>query len=341
VQSSDYLSHLFILYYEFFAHFLITRKTLQYKIRPTEPFPSIAPWLPNFSELLTSYPHATIPSTPSSISGNLATLAPSKMHVLSWASWLFVVCVGSAGAATSNSSGVVEVDLVFPRNDTYAPTPYMPIIFGIQNTEFPPLQNLGIEIHIWNKTNGTIIDEGSFGDFYSSRDWANMSDTDPFLIYHHYDKLNTEGIWRLVWTLSWTDCIDAHSKKTLSRSQSSAITFSTKKSAQDIDLVTATKDNNCSQDQGIAFNITNTHEAPAGDESCTTVANSTVIPNPCRVKIDSAAASSISASLTEDLCSRLDPPISCPSDESAAQRMPVGSVACLMAAFGMLGYILM
>jgi hypothetical protein len=28
------------------------------------------------------------------------------------------------------SSGVVEVDLIFPRNETYAPTAYLPIIFA-------------------------------------------------------------------------------------------------------------------------------------------------------------------------------------------------------------------
>jgi len=60
----------------------------------------------------------------------------------------------------------------------------------------------------------------------------------------------------------------------------------------------------------------------------------TVTPNSCRVKVDSAAASNISASLSEKLCPRRNPPINYPSDESAAQKLLVGGVACLMAVSG-------
>jgi hypothetical protein len=31
--------------------------------------------------------------------------------------------------------GRYEVDLVFPRNDTYAPAPYVPIVFGSHNID--------------------------------------------------------------------------------------------------------------------------------------------------------------------------------------------------------------
>ena len=82
-------------------------------------------------------------------------------------------------------------------------------------------------------------------------------------------------------------------------------------------------------------------EASDSGERCAAVANYTVTPNPCRVKIDSAAASNISASLPEQLCSRRNPPIDCPSDESAAQQRLVGGMAWLMAAFGALSYLFM
>jgi hypothetical protein len=122
--------------------------------------------------------------------------------------------------------------------------------------------------------------------------------------------------------------------------QSSAITFTTRKSAQGIDLVTATKDQNYSEDQGIAFKIMDTEKASGSGERCAAVANYTVTPNPCRVKIDSAAASNTSASSPEQLCSCRNPPIDCPSDESAAQQLLVEGMACLMAVFGALSYLL-
>ncbi len=252
--------------------------------------------------------------------------------------------MGAVNAAASDSSGVVEVDLVFPRNDTYAPTPYVPIVFGFQNTELAPLLNLSIELRVWNITNGSRVDQGSFGDNYDDLRWTNTSSTDPLLIYRHYDQLNTEGIWRLVWTLTWSNCtLEPYWTGTnlTGYMQSSGITFTTRKSAQDIDLVTATEDQNCTEDQGIAFKIMNTEEAFDGGGRCAAVANYTVTPNPCRVKIDSAAASNISASLPEQLCSRRYPPIDCPSDKSAAQRLLVGGITFLMAAFGALSYILM
>ncbi|CAG5173167.1 uncharacterized protein ALTATR162_LOCUS7588 [Alternaria atra] len=171
-----------------------------------------------------------------------------------------------------------------------------------------------------------------------------MSSTDPYLKYRHYDQFDTEGIWRLVWTLSWSNCTQEPywtGTNLTGYMQSSAITFTTKKSAQDIDLVTATKDQNCSKDQGIALKIMDAEEVSDSGGRCAAVANYTVTPNPCWVKIDSAAASNISASLPEQLCSRRNPPVDCPSDKSAAQQLLVGGMACLMATFGALSYFLM
>jgi hypothetical protein len=268
------------------------------------------------------------------------------MHVLSWASWLFVACIGAAGAATSDPLGVVEVDVVFPRNDTYAPTPYLPIVFGFQNTELASLLKFRIELHIWNITNGSIVDEGSFGDYHKYQDWGNTYSTDPFLIYNHYDNFNTEGTWLLLWSLTCSNCTDVNPWEGTyfhgSMEQSSTITFTTKKSAQEIDLVAATKDENCSEDQGIAINITETIEAPAagGEKISAALVNSTATPNPCRVKIDSAFATNMSVSLAEDLCWRQNLSMSCFSRESAAQQLLTRGITCLIAVFGALSFVL-
>lgn len=69
-----------------------------------------------------------------------------------------MISVGTAHAATRDISGVVEVDLLFPRNDTCAPAPHVPIVFAIQNTELAPLLNLWIGFEVYNMTNGSILD---------------------------------------------------------------------------------------------------------------------------------------------------------------------------------------
>ncbi|KAJ5759971.1 hypothetical protein N7520_007127 [Penicillium odoratum] len=46
------------------------------------------------------------------------------------------------------------------------------------------------------------------------------------------------------------------------------------------------------------------------------------------------------ASLQAGLCNGLNPPSDCPEDESAAQRLTVGIISCLLGAFGALGFFL-
>jgi len=283
------------------------------------------------------------------------------MRVLTWVTWLFVSLVGAVDAAASDTSGVVEVDLVFPRNDTYAPEPYFPIVFAVQNPELATLLSLRLGFEVWNITNGSIVDEGSFGDYYkrSTLNWTDTSSSDPELVYRHYTEFKTEGKWMLVWNLIWSNCTydplrEIYYQK--GHSQTSGVTFTTKKTAQGIDLVDATKDQSCPGDQGIAVNVVDTTKVTGGSygvgEQCAVLDNSTVTPTPCRVDIDSTAASSIAAALTASLCSdenlmwveagrAPEPEISCPVDESAAQQLLVGGLTCLMVAIGALGYLLL
>ncbi|KAI4685537.1 uncharacterized protein J4E84_006265 [Alternaria hordeiaustralica] len=282
------------------------------------------------------------------------------MRLLTWVTWLSISLLGAVDAAASDTSGVVEVDLVFPRNDTYAPAPYVPIVFAVQNPELASSLSLRLGFEVWNMTNGSKVDEGSFGDYYesSSLNWTNTSSSDPELVYRHYTEFNTEGKWSLVWNLIWSNCTydplrEIYYQK--GQSQTSGITFTTKKTAQGIDLVDATKNQSCSENQGIAFNVVDTTKVTGGSygvgEQCAVLDNSTVTPTPCRVNIDSTAASSITAALTASLCSdeyrmwveagrAQEPEISCPADESAAQQLLVGGITCLIAAIGALSYLL-
>ena len=38
-------------------------------------------------------------------------------------------------AAVHAASGLVEVDLMFPQNDTYAPTPILPVVWTIRGAD--------------------------------------------------------------------------------------------------------------------------------------------------------------------------------------------------------------
>jgi hypothetical protein len=266
------------------------------------------------------------------------------MRILFWTAWALGVCSGAVNAAASKTSGVVEVDLVFPRNETYAPTSILPIVFGFQNSELAPFLGLQLSFTVWRWDN---LSDFPVTSSYDLR-WANFSSNDPYFEYRHFTKFDREGTWKLTWTVGWANCTeDSLAKQGKDRvefhSSTTSTVFTTKNSAQEVDLSTATKNEDCSTDMGFAFNVTNTHKVPtgiewAGGETCVAVAPSLPTPNPCQVKIDSAAAASMSASITERRCKGTDPPADCPSDESAAQKLLVGGVACLMAVVGALGY---
>ncbi|KAK4155344.1 hypothetical protein C8A00DRAFT_13646 [Chaetomidium leptoderma] len=56
------------------------------------------------------------------------------MRLPARAVWSLVASLAWLGAIV-NAAGVLEVDLVFPRNETYAPPTYMPVIFAFRNPE--------------------------------------------------------------------------------------------------------------------------------------------------------------------------------------------------------------
>lgn len=49
-----------------------------------------------------------------------------------------VVLLGVARVGATTFPATVEVDLIFPRNDTYGPSVLFPIVFAIQNIALAP-----------------------------------------------------------------------------------------------------------------------------------------------------------------------------------------------------------
>lgn len=251
-------------------------------------------------------------------------------------------------AAGSETTGTMEVDLVFPRNETYAPTEWFPIVFAIQNSHLASVCIPFISVKIWRWED---INDYPVNYSFQTR-WANFSTSDPYFVYNDFHGFNTEGVWKLLWEVAWQSCTPdprafwgKHSIMT--NHSASGFLFTTKRSAQAVDLVAGTGGNNCSEDAGVTFEIKDIVDVPTrvnwdGGDTCAVLSSSTPAPKPCRVKIDPAAASSIAASLTAKKCEALVPATGCPpEDESISQRLTVGGVVLLSGVLGAMGYMLL
>lgn len=254
-----------------------------------------------------------------------------------------LVCLAVAVNATDG--GVIEASLVFPRNESYAPTDSLPIVFAFQNAELAEHFNFHIYYTIRNASD---IWSNETVSFPKSLKWANWSSHEPYFASTFYrDKFLIEGRWELLWRLTWGACHEEdafmRTPPRVSNVTFGGIDFTIKSGAQAADLVTGTaNDKLCTEGPGLAVNVTGQVEHdPMGNSCAVVVASSTPTPNPCRVSIGSATAASISASWTARACNATFPPDFCPpKEDSSSQRLAVAGVASLAAVFGALSFLL-
>jgi hypothetical protein len=257
---------------------------------------------------------------------------------------ILLACLGAVNAA----AGVLEVDLVFPRNETYSPTLIFPVIFAFQNSALAPFLNPTLLLDITG-----IDNDRQTGALYDLR-WANFSSSDPYYELRVVD-FTKEGRWQLTWELGWDSCTE----DSLALSRLDGITtnrtthstwFTIKNSTQDVDLVAATTNRNCTENEGVSISVATTVPVPKQvtwegvSGACASLASTTPAPTPCQVKIDSAAALSMSSAMTSRYCQAtlVAPGDLCSSegdDKSTAQRLAGGAAVGLAAALGALGYI--
>ncbi|KAE8152019.1 hypothetical protein BDV25DRAFT_128314 [Aspergillus avenaceus] len=263
--------------------------------------------------------------------------------------WLLVTCVGAIIGTTTAT--ILEVDVVFPRNETYAPNFWFPIVFAFQNAKSAELLNFYITFDIWNwhKNLGE-----SYGYSHELK-WANWSSHEPYFEYRFVDHLMREGHWRLQWTVSWQSCNEIAppgnlGQKMIENDTTWYVNFATNNSAPAVDLVAATANKTtCARELGHAINVTDrTMDSDLSANwarrwTCAVVASSTPTPtpDPCRVTIDSANAASMTASWNAKLCKGLNPPPDCPKKRSASQQLRVVGTSCVLAASGALGFLLL
>ncbi len=147
-------------------------------------------------------------------------------------------------------AAIVEVDLVFPRNDTYAPGPLMPVVFAIQN---PNLATPFFTI-FWQIAGVDARGEPFQGRYLELAD-TNITGPDPiFRADYAWDLNGTETTWMLRWylmrrTLSCYNGPEVNS----SRHELQSVWFSTKPGAPSPNLVQGP--GTCAS-SGIAYNVT-------------------------------------------------------------------------------------
>ncbi|KAK4122165.1 hypothetical protein N657DRAFT_646842 [Parathielavia appendiculata] len=263
--------------------------------------------------------------------------------------------------AVVDAGGVLEVDLVFPRNETYAPGADMPVVFAFQNgdAEFVRYLEPAIDYFVWNLSDGNTVNS-SFGEHrWAKTNWSNHKPGEPYFLhdFHGLFKPGMEGRWRLSWQVSWAICGEEEDDpepvwRSNSYIQSVEYTINSK-DGRAWDLVAATADDiTCTTAFGVTINATDVvREVPkrktVDGGTCAVVYHSSPTPNPCQIEVSSAAAASISASWTASLCSPWgkltmpqDTPANCPSENGDVQRLAIAGVASLAVALGAIGFLL-
>ena len=270
--------------------------------------------------------------------------------------------LASLGAsADATGGGVVEFDVMFPRNETYAPGDELPVLIAIQNAALATHLNAEMNLRLYNLTE-LLLDRND-GNLFTQplRTWGrwlkneNLTANEPYfmldVLSQTYELNGGEGRWRLAWAVYWEGCagIAATTLSPVNRWNDSHrhVDFTIQRGAQPIDMVAGTADGKpCPPALGVALNVTSPTVAvpPAaswtGDPSCAVVASDSPTPtaNPCRVKVDSAVVARMSASRLAEMCEAR--PGHC-GQSGASQPLAVAGAAGLAVTFGALGFFLL
>ena len=215
----------------------------------------------------------------------------------------------------AQAAAVVEFDLIFPRNDTYAPGPLMPVLFAIQNSATAASLNFTIFWEIYPLANaGKIRAMGGVAGLTKT----NLTSGDPYFAVGYAQGLNgTEDSWVLRWDLRFANCSGSSpGTKVTQNSETRYHFFSTKPGALAPNLVQGP--GSCVNSTGVAINVAETLPLNL-DNSCLALASPPIVAaNPCAVTVDNAMA----ALILGKNCGP-DTATTCFSVSGAAQGAPV------------------
>jgi hypothetical protein len=126
------------------------------------------------------------------------------MFIVSLASLVLLLSTETVQASTGSLSGVVEVDLLFPRNETCAPTEYMPLVFAFQNPEMAPLFGPSVGYQLFDFSGDNRYNDSRSWNrclFGIDMRWTNFSSSNGSTYYRylpvHVPGCMTEGSYEL------------------------------------------------------------------------------------------------------------------------------------------------
>jgi hypothetical protein len=233
-------------------------------------------------------------------------------------------CALSATAAADVTlPAVVEVDVIFPRNETYAPTPVFPLVFAIQNpAAASSIGPIDISWAIWKYGSDQLVPDHLFG---GNQTLDKTNSTDPHYINLWTARLNgtesagTYGLWWQVWYYACSGK-KGESPGISAGSRTSNFTFTIDPGAQQPNLA-ADLDACPAQNATIVVTETWPVKGMSDRDVCGVVSKARVDANPCAVKLDSAAAASIAAEVTASACAASPPALTsgCPTSSQTKQ----------------------
>ena len=98
---------------------------------------------------------------------------------------------------------VVEIDMIFPRNETYDPGPLLPVVFAIRNSAMAASLDMSI---VWNIRQLADPGVGGTGGGIDLKK-ANFTGADPFFEVDYGLWLNgTEQGWVILWDVAFDNC---------------------------------------------------------------------------------------------------------------------------------------
>jgi hypothetical protein len=220
--------------------------------------------------------------------------------------------------ATSPVPGVLEVDLIFPRNGSFQPVAQMPVVFALQNPSLATSLDGDLGWDLTNERNDTVVFlPKSYISLDSFVEYGNS--TSPFAVY--YLPFNTSGeetTWTFTWGVSYTKW-DRASNGLLESTRISdgkTVVFTTSSKEMPPNLQAAASEDACAMSSHLVYNVT---EILRNQSTYQAVFGATPTASPCAVSINSAAASSMSASIASQCSAMSD---LCPKTSSGRQSYP-------------------
>ncbi|KAL4909690.1 hypothetical protein BDW74DRAFT_173184 [Aspergillus multicolor] len=157
----------------------------------------------------------------------------------------------------------VELDLVFPHNDTYTPLRYFPIILGLQNARAAWPQRFGIRWTLWRFLDFGDLEEMQsdkfpdplsyhegtypFEDIDASQPGTGVTDgpapVDPFFYFYFPGHImnSTAGHWKLTWQFGFFQNCSSSSEspdRLLNEQPMNEVVFRTEVGGKEVNLTT-------------------------------------------------------------------------------------------------------